>query len=410
MTELNVLLVSPNAPPKNTAESIQVRRILAELDKRVAGTLVTVSSTGSWSKQDASLELPLNHFDIQLLDLPFHRLTSRVLMSHYMARFHLPDAMFWITFLASRVIAKLKTRPNIIYSRSCPLSAALLASKIQRKLNIPWVMHLSDPWAENPHGITHPQHVKDEARCFHQASLTTLTTEGQADYYKKKYPDFAHKIIVSPNMMADEKETRAWVNPTQKPNNDERLILVYAGSLYGSRSPESLVQALEILRTTQPDILKKLRIDFYGNAHEECLQMLRRVPEVINYHGAVSFSKAYAALASADLALALDADMENPLCKTFLSCKITDFLALQKPMFAITPDGSEHERICNEGYGWSAPSSRPKEIAQRLAELVEKLPQLRAAAPKAPPEFYKAANVAETLVKQMRMLVSKAHE
>ena len=127
-----VLLIARYAPPTNAAEAIQVRRILAELDKSVSGRLVSVQTErSSWTPEDASLELTLSHFDTIRLSLPFHSFINRILSSHYMAHFHVPDAMRWIIGKAGAIIADLPQKPDILYSRSYPLSAALLAQKLK---------------------------------------------------------------------------------------------------------------------------------------------------------------------------------------------------------------------------------------------------------------------------------------
>ncbi len=394
---LNILLISPNAPPKNTAESIQVRRILAELDKHASGQLVTVTSTGSWGKADPSLALPLQHFDTELLDLPFHLFTGRLLMSRHFAQLHMPDALFWITYRAKYIIRRLKKQPDIIYSRSSPMSAALLAYKLKQKLGVQWIMHLSDPWADNPYKKFDPRDEKAEATCFTHADLITLTTQGQATHYQKKYPSFAKKIFVSPNVMDEE-------NHPSKRFSDGQLHIVFAGSLYGDRSPEPFLKALDILRNTQPELFKKLRVDFYGNAQEAALKLLKDASDVVLYHGAVSFAEAYAAQASADIVLNIEAELNDPLGNCFLPSKVIDCLALGRPILAITPAGSETTAICEEGYGWAVPPSQPNELASQIAKLVEMLPELRDAPAKAAPKRYSAKTVTDDLLSHMNRL------
>lgn len=400
-----VLLVAPNAPPRNTAESIQVRRILAELDTHVSGRLVTVmpDASGSWAQRDASLEVKLTHFDTDVIALPLHRFTNRALMSHRFGWLHVPDSMFWISFMAGRVVKNLPRTPDIIYSRSSPMSAALLARKLKLRLNVPWIMHLSDPWAENPDKTPQPRDPAYEANCFHEADLITLTTEGQAEFYRKKYPELARKIIVSPNVMPDAEETAAWLEYAPASFYDARLHLVFAGNLYGNRSPEPLMDAIDILRATRPEILQRVRIDFYGHAQKTALPLLERAKDVVHYHGSVSFRKALAVQHAADAAITIEASNDNFLVKNTLLSKVTDCLTVGTPMLAITPDDSETARICNEGYGWSA--ATPHALANRIAELTTRVPELRAAARKAAPARYAAKSVTADLVAQMYRLM-----
>ncbi len=400
---LNILVIAPHAPPKNTAEAIQVWRILKELDKRARGRLVKITphSSSSWEQYDASLELELKNFDTQLLALPLHRFVNLLLTSHHMARFHVPDATMWIKWMSGSVLKALKTKPDIIYSRSSPMSAALLSAKLKQKLGVPWVMHLSDPWADSLYKVYHPRDAAYEAQCFEQADLAALTTEGQAEYYRKKYPHCAHKIFVSPNVMPERVERAPDLAI------DGKLHIVFAGRLYGSRSPKPLLEALDILRATQPEILTKLRFDFYGNVQAEALALLKRAPDVLYYHGHVPFAEANAAQHAADLVLAIEPDSQHPLIKGTLLSKITDCMAQGQRMLAITPEGSETARLCEAGYGWAVPPSKPKELAETIAKLVTTVFKLRYATPKEPEQFYAVENAVEDLLVRMRQLVEK---
>lgn len=398
---LNILVIAPHAPPKNTAEAIQVWRILKELDKRATGRLVkiTPNSASSWEQYDASLELDLQHFDTQLLALPLHRFATAVFTSHRLARFHVPDSTMWIKWMANYVMRGLKTKPDLIYSRSSPMSAALLSARLKEKLGVPWVMHLSDPWADSLYKTYNPRDAAYEAECFEKADLAALTTEGQAEYYRQKYPACAHKIFVSPNVMPERIERAPDLAL------DSKLHIVFAGRLYGSRSPKPLIEALDILRATRPEILTKLRIDVYGNAQAEALELLHRAPDVLHYHGHVPFAEANAAQHAADLVLAIEPDSQHPLIKGTLLSKITDCMAQGQRMLAITPEGSETERICKEGYGWAVPPSKPKELSERLIELVSGVFQLRYATPKEPEQFYAVGPAVDDLLARMHVLL-----
>ena len=401
---LNILVIAPYAPPINVAEAIQVGRIMKELDHFANGQLVKIApvSSSPWERYDASLELKLQHFSTQLLALPLHRLSGAVLMSHRMTRWHVPDASRWIQWLFAKVLRNIKIPPDIIYSRSSPMSAALFAARMKDALGVPWVMHLSDPWADNPYKEFDPRDAVWEAKCFAKADLISVTTEGQAEFYRSKYPEQAHKIFVSPNVMPERIERMPDLA------RDGRLHLVFAGNLYGTRSPRPLIESLDILRKETPDVLAKLRIDIYGNAQPEALALLQRAPDVLHYHGPVSFEQAAAAQHAADVILTFEPDSDNHLVKVTLQSKIMDCMGQGQRLLAITPQGSEAERICKLGYGWAVPPNDPQQLSDRLAELVTQVYQLRYAPPIAPLPFYTTRVMVQELLQRMRALVTKA--
>lgn len=405
---IQMLMIAPYAPPQNVAEAIQVRRVLAALDACMSGQLVTVEPLQvGWAKPDTTLELPLKRFTRTDLRLPCHQFTARALMSHRLAALHVPDAFWWLPLLTDHVQRKLHQRPDIIYSRSQPASAALLARRLKRALGVPWIMHLSDPWVDNPYRTPHPREAALEAACFADADRIAVTTESQAKFYIRKYPKRVSDIFVSPNVMADTSETAGWMEQRRDCAHDERLQLVFAGNFYGARTPEPLVQAIEQLRTQSPELLKRLRIDIFGQAQEAALAAIHRAPDVIHYHGPVSFREAYGAQHEADVILTIEPTLDHPLGPCFLPSKVMDCLALGKPMLALTPPASETARLCAEGYGWAVAPHDPVAIAQRLAQLIEETTGLRAATPKPAPARYRADEVAANLLMHAEQLQRK---
>jgi len=404
----NLLVIAPCAPPQNAAEAIQVRRILAQLDRQAQGRLVTMRPDGAaaWTARDASLELALAHFDTQWLALPLHRFTKRLLMSHRLARFHVPDGLRWMTWMTPRILRALTQKPDVIYSRSYPMSAAVMGLKLAKVLDVPWIMHLSDPWADSPYGMPNARNNALEAACFARANVITLTTHGQAEHYRKKYPAYAEKISISPNVMPDLEEVHAWRAAAPAATKDDCLHLVFAGNLYGERSIAPLIAAIDILRRAQPALLKRLRVDVYGKAQEPSLSLLHQSSDVIRFHGPVSYAASCAAQAAADMVLSIEPDLAHALGNCFMPSKVLECLALQKPLLAITPAGSETDVLCAQGYGWAVAAANLQALAECLVARIENLTQLRAMPAKPAPESYSASQVVAQLLLHVRQLTS----
>lgn len=402
---MNILMVAPHAPPKNSPEAIQVRRVLAEFDRKAEGTLITaiIDSRGTWGRRDESLTLKLAHFDTQVLALPWHEVVGRVLMSHRLARWQVPDAWRWMTFLSGSVIRRLNKKPDVIYSRSSPMSAALLARKLKRRLGVPWIMHLSDPWADSPYKNAHPAEQRMEAACFAEADYITLTTEGQAAHYRRKYPALAEKIGVCPNTMPEPEEWQPLVQGVEAPQGEAPVRIVFAGSLYGQRSPRPLVEALQQLDT---ETLSALRVDIYGNAQGEALEWMQRAPEALRYHGPIPFAQACREQYAADIALIIEPEDPHPLGQHFLPSKTLESLALGRRMLAITPLSSETGRICAQGYGWVVSPSDVAGLADRLKQMVATRQEWRREGMPSAPEHFRAPVIAQELLEKMQRLVT----
>lgn len=368
----HLLIVSPSAPPKNSPESFQLDRILGALDPNIFVTLITTPLVNGWEKHDHSLDRERSNFRVLMAKLPGHNYTAKILTNHRLRRLHVPDSDFWISYTARRLTKILTAAaPDAIYSRSFPFSSAVLAQRLSKSLDIPWMMHLSDPWFESPYRHVSPkQRRKDRAleeRCFLDAQRIALTTDGQAAYYRRRYPTLAPKISVTPNIMP--KGLPAPQKRSVVRKGDAPIRLVYTGAFYGQRSPAPLLAAAAKAASLSPELSSGLNIDFFGNATPEIINLIEGSP-FANYGGAVSHDEAIAAQQSADVLLVLEPDMGHELQTHFLPSKVLDYMHSGKPIFAITPEGSETYRLCQSGAGWSFAPNNLAGIAAALSQMV----------------------------------------
>lgn len=366
---MNILMISPNAPPKNSPESMQVGRYLQELDKHHHITLVTTPVERGWVTKDDSLDITLSKTEILTLTMPFHNINARLLASKYFNRLSNPDKDFWIKFKASWLLKRLRFSPDIIYSRSLPISAALLGHEIKQRLRIPWIMHLSDPWSDNPYfpgHINKHQMTAGEKMCFEAADMIAFTTEGAKHFYNNKYPQLAKKFAVSPNVMPPSLQS-----PITSVINSDKLLLVYTGALYGQRRPTTIIDALALLRSSNQLAFNRITIQFVGNIADDIRQDINalNLPQ-ISILGRKTYAEILAIQAKADIMISIEPDGDDPLLKTFLPSKMLDYIAARKPIIAITPENSASWKLCNRGYGWAIAPGNGKILAQLLGDIL----------------------------------------
>jgi hypothetical protein len=404
---MNILLVAPNAPPKNSAESIQVGRFLAALDPAVRVTLVTTPGAHGWVWQDSTLASDRPGLEVVTPTLPFHRLTQRILSNRHLSALHVPDSDFWLPWYARWLGRQLKDKPDVIYSRSAPFSAALLAQRLKDAFGCPWLMHLSDPWAGSPYHSMPPRRAAAdralEAACMADADLITLTTEGQAAHYRANYPDRASAIAVTPNMMPLRGATPT--PPPPPPSGPFRIV--YTGALYGDREPSTLLSALRILSDRAPNLAEKIAVDFFGNMPPDIAAAVDATPGCTR-HGVVSSEIALQAQLSADVLLTIEPDGGHPLHLHFMPSKNLDYIACGKPILAITPLGSETSRLCAAGHGWAMSPGDSATLAERLSAITHA--HSAGIPPQQPPDLttspYRAEAVASSILQALRGLLA----
>jgi len=369
---MNILMISPASPPKNSPEAMQVGRFLQELDKYHTIILATTPIEKGWVIQDNSLQYDFKNIKILELKLPFHNKMIRLLSSKYFKFFALPDKDFWIKCKLPYILNKVTNKPDVIYSRSMPFSSALLALRLKRKTKLPWVMHLSDPFIDNPYrkkSFNEKLLVRYEYECFNEANYITVTTENLLKFYQKKYPLFSKKIKLSSNVMPIKVlNTKIDFNIKIK----DKIQIFYAGALYEKRNFTTILDALEILKKQKPTILTRLDIIIAGNMTDIIKQeIIEKNFEQITILGRLNYEKILKIQDKVDIVVSIEPDGDNPILKSFLPSKILDYLAVKKPILAITPKGSESWDICNKyNFGWAIEPNDSKKLAILLENLV----------------------------------------
>lgn len=409
----SILLVAPDAPPKSGAEAIQVGRVLAALDRVAQGTLVTTpAGAAGWTRADEGLAAALSRFGRIEVGPPWPRALHRVATAHRLRHVRVPDEDFWLPLAAGRVLRALARAPDIIYSRSMPLGAALLGRALKRRLGLPWIMHLSDPWVGNDtrrfRGPFARRDAALEAACVAEADLVAFTTPGQARIYGARYPGRAGAMIVTPNVMPGRDDPvirRGMAGPPRAP--DGRLRLVFAGNLYGRRPIATVATALRILAERDPQIAARVAVDVYGNAADDLRRVMAAAPPALVYHGPRPYREATAHAAGADIAIHLEPLLESPFGPEFLPSKITDHLAMGVPTLGVVPPGSETWRICEGGHGWAVSPDEPETLAALLARLADAPDEVAAKRGLPPPDRYEPDRVVADLLGHMRSLLGE---
>lgn len=363
---MNILCIAPYAPPLCHAEPIQVGRYVGELLKTNHVRLVAERPTGSWSTLDPALALRGPALSQLELALPHHGLATRVIGNRYLA----PLAQLlerWPLLFSKRVL-QWAAPFDIIYSRSMPFRGALLGARIKRLSGKPWIMHLSDPWADSAYTTASHHNVaamhRDERECFARADLITLTTEPMADFYRQKYPEASSRIRVSPNVCPTGARRRLL-----RPRKRDMLRLVYTGALYGDRNLLPLVSAI---RKLSGDRQARLRLIIAGNASEETMRAINEVAQgALEYLGPLSAEEANQLQRDADIAIVFEPSAQHPLSGVHLPSKVLDYLVAGPPILAITPAGSVTSRLVNRKYGWARDPLDVSGIAALLDSLLD---------------------------------------
>ena len=345
----NILFVSIAFPPKSDAEGLQVAKYLKYLLRESKGKFnidaVTSRQPTLNMTYDASLESSLEGVR-EILEIPIYenRYTNWLLRKMAPRVVHAPDSKFSFHLQANRVIGQLSNKPDLIYSRSFPPSSAVMAFKLKKHYGVPWIMHLSDLWADCPEmrytGSLMTYQQKIESLCFKAADVVCVTSEMTLAFYKKKYGKTNARIEYYPNVFDVEDCLPGVMKQTTVKYS--KLRIVHAGSLVGDRSPELF---LKTVRNLPEEKKNELDIVFIGDMDSRNMAIFNQYrSDCVSYLGTVDYQKSLSLQRSADVLLLIDTPIDSKELRVFFRSKILDYIIAGHPILALIDNDSEVQR------------------------------------------------------------------
>jgi len=346
---MKVLIISALAPPVNSPESIQAGRYISRLSDHEL-TLVTANVSNAWEPRDESL----THLTKAVTHRIERSMPPGILMRIWQklpreGPFPDPYAPFY--WRPTTLIKQLKAKPELIFSRSTPLSSHILAAACVDHFNCPWILHISDPLADNPFlrfSDSKRKNIEElEKRFFTQAALVTVTSVKTQHHYRAKYPGLRDKFRLLPNVF-DEAE----INP-EPIAFDGPMKLTFTGRLYGSRNADDWVTAVEKAVAMDPGWARNVRVEFAGHLDSTSADRIRN-STAPNLHllGPLESSSATMAQRDATLLISIDTLEDDARADMFFPSKLTDYLAARRRIIALTRKTSTTHEVVNGKFGW----------------------------------------------------------
>lgn len=370
-----VLIVAYYFPPSGGPGVQRILKMVRYLPEFCWQPVVLTVQEGTFPARDESLlsEIPPGvHVQRTRITEPYHlyrRLTGSrqpidvaVLTSEHThswkqrlaqwirATFFIPDAR--IGWLPSAIPAGIQLgkrfTPEVLYTSSPPYTCAVIGRALKRRLRVPWVMELRDPWTgflTTPRRWWLPARIDRhlEHSCLTNADRVVCAWEGIMRDALGKYPHLPQqKFITIPNGFdrAD--------YPAIEPHRNDALTITYTGSLYGLRNPAVLMAALERLVADGELPPDHVHLRLVGRVGQDVLETLKHSPlwhriEIVPY---VPHHESIHALLRSDIALlVVDRSTDSSV---IVPGKVFEYLGAGKPILALAPHGSAVERLLEE--------------------------------------------------------------
>jgi glycosyltransferase involved in cell wall biosynthesis len=370
----SILFASIAFPPKFDSEGLQVARYFKYLKEECKGRfeidVVTSAIPTLFMPVDNSLKAVDSGYRQKIeIKIPENKYKNFLLRKISPSLIDNPDSKHSFYQQWKKVVKQLKNRPSLIYSRSSPTSSAIMGMRLKEYYQVPWIMHISDPWSDSPvanfTGKVKEINQSFEKQCFEKADKICLTSHQTIAFYKNKYPEYSNKYEYFPNVYdADDILTETTTSDNSK------LRIVYTGGIAATRSPEPFLKAIGLL----PDAIKdQLEIIFSGIADRRNTAVFEKYKDpCIKYIGSLAtYKEAIALQQSADILLLIDFPIKEKKYRMYFLSKLLDYMIAKKYILGITGEGSVCWDVINNKMGKCFEENDSPKLADHICYLVE---------------------------------------
>ena len=260
----------------------------------------------------------------------------------------IPDARkYWIKPSIRFLTQYLKENPvDAIISTGPPHSMHIIALRLKKKLNIPWLADFRDPWTQidfydqlNLSRFADKKHHRLEKQVLENADkIVTVSKTCATDL--ENIAERPVKVITNGFDQDDFENLNV--------GNSEYFEIVHIGSINKDRNAVSFWQAVSELIKEQKNIASKLKIRLIGKIDFSAKKSIseHKLDDFVEYIPYLPHKEAIRQGSSASILLL---PLNNtPNAKGILTGKLFEYLALRKPILCIGPTDSDIATIIKE--------------------------------------------------------------
>ena len=271
----------------------------------------------------------------------------------------------WITPAADAGIRMAKDwRPDLIYSSGPPQSGHVVARKISKRLNIPWIAEQRDLWVGNPYEERHPWitpfYDSFGEQTLADAAGAVVVTEGAARHMQAIYTG---PVVISYNGYTESDFAGLeFVDPY----DPEKLTILHAGVIYAARrDPGPLFAAI-----AQSDLKGKIRCLFFHDAEDQVAALAEKwgIRDSVEIYPAVPRREMLRLERQVDLLL--ECRWMNPSSDGVIPGKLFEYIGAQRPVLSLGSLTAEAANIARK-QRLGLVSNNPSDIAAYLKKLWE---------------------------------------
>lgn len=271
-----------------------------------------------------------------------------------------PDAqILWRPDAVRQGLQLLKEVPHdAIFVTAPPFSSLLTAAELSRRSGLPLVLDYRDEW-----GISNSyQENRQKSRFSHwlqqrmqrsvlkQADAVVATTRRSAQSLRELTREAGGSARIRHLYNGFDAADLAGLPAAESKSEpgEPVLRLTYVGTLWNLTSVEPVVAAMERVAQTAPHLASRLELVIAGRRTAEqdlILDRLNGLPCRLRREGYVAHQTALRLMGTADELLLLLSDL--PGAERVMPAKTFEYLALNRPLLAVTPPGEVSELLAD---------------------------------------------------------------
>lgn len=240
-------------------------------------------------------------------------------------------------------------KPDIIFSTAPPFTPHLVAKRLAKNCNLPWIADFRDPWVENTLYNTVPKllvakllNKRMERQVLDQATQVICVGNNLSKLLASKLPesDKSKISVITNGYDPDDLSTPE--------SSSDKFYVSYFGSLYMRRFPHQLFKSISDLIKNNQVIADKLVLRLIGNIDPKAREIITTlIPSRNLYiHGHVNQDKIFELLYQPQvLLLTIDNVLHNNL---IILGKTFDYITTGNPIIGVGPLDGDAANIITE--------------------------------------------------------------
>lgn len=269
-----------------------------------------------------------------------------------------------------------RERINLIYATGNPWTSFVIAKYLSAISKIPFVVDFRDPWVlsaysgtENRKGLKYSISKKIEKSCVTKASLVINVNKNITNIFKECYwnENKAKFITITHGFDSDD-----FVGI--KSREHSKFIISHIGTFYSHRKPDRLLEAINYLFKTNPNLRKKIEIRFIGivGSFAEEIIIDNDLSDVVKIMPYCSHKESINEMCNSHLLVLIQANVKGKKAETSTG-KIYEYLASGRKIMALTSKYNEAVQIIKiNDAGVAIEPDNIKLIAETILEIYRK--------------------------------------